>query len=155
MTGTTPNGWTGGKNAFGEFAPVMVHYTDQVLFDEVWEREVLSKRDRSLVTVAALTAMGAPAPGFMAKAMPDGTLVVAAVAPAPVPSGRNMELWILPPGADRPASLGMLPASGYRTTMARMPADGTQLMISLEPPGGSPTGAPTGPVVYAGKLVAS
>lgn len=51
-------GWTGGKNAFGDFAPGMVHYTDRVLFDEVWEREDLSKRDRSLITVAALTAMG-------------------------------------------------------------------------------------------------
>ncbi len=51
-------GWSGGKNAFGDFAPGMVHYTDRVLFDEVWEREDLSKRDRSLVTVAALTALG-------------------------------------------------------------------------------------------------
>ncbi|MEU6658892.1 carboxymuconolactone decarboxylase family protein [Streptomyces sp. NPDC046821] len=51
-------GWTGGKNAFGDFAPGMVHYTDQVLFDEVWQRDDLSKRDRSLITVAALTAMG-------------------------------------------------------------------------------------------------
>jgi 4-carboxymuconolactone decarboxylase len=52
------NGWTGGENAFGDFAPGMVHYTDRVLFDEVWERPALSKRDRSLITVAALTAMG-------------------------------------------------------------------------------------------------
>lgn len=51
-------GWSGGKNAFGDFAPGMVHYTDRVLFDEVWERGGLSKRDRSLVTIAALTAMG-------------------------------------------------------------------------------------------------
>ncbi|MGH3626261.1 MAG: carboxymuconolactone decarboxylase family protein [Sciscionella sp.] len=51
-------GWTGGLNAFGDFAPGMVHYTDQVLFDEVWEREGLSKRDRSLVTISALTALG-------------------------------------------------------------------------------------------------
>lgn len=36
----------------------MVHYTDRVLFDEVWEREGLSKCDRSLITVAALTATG-------------------------------------------------------------------------------------------------
>jgi len=52
------SGWTGGQNAFGEFAPGMVHYTDKVLFDEVWEREGLSKRDRSLVTISALTALG-------------------------------------------------------------------------------------------------
>lgn len=58
MTEDANTGWTGGKNAFGDFAPGMVHYTDRVLFDEVWEREGLSKRDRSLVTVAALTALG-------------------------------------------------------------------------------------------------
>ncbi|MHA6523382.1 carboxymuconolactone decarboxylase family protein [Tessaracoccus sp. G1721] len=51
-------GWAGGKNAFGDFAPGMVHYTDEVLFDQVWEREGLPKRDRSLITVAALTATG-------------------------------------------------------------------------------------------------
>jgi 4-carboxymuconolactone decarboxylase len=51
-------GWTGGRDAFGDFAPGMVHYTDQVLFDEVWERDGLSKRDRSLVTISALTALG-------------------------------------------------------------------------------------------------
>ena len=37
-----------------------MHYTDGVLFDEVWERDGLSKRDRSLITVAALVAMGKP-----------------------------------------------------------------------------------------------
>lgn len=50
--------WTGGRDAFGDFAPGMVHYTDAVLFDEVWERAGLSKRDRSLVTISALTALG-------------------------------------------------------------------------------------------------
>jgi 4-carboxymuconolactone decarboxylase len=54
--GTT--GWTGGQRAFGDFAPGLVHYTDRVLFDEVWERPELSKRDRSLITVAALLAGG-------------------------------------------------------------------------------------------------
>jgi len=58
MTDEPNTGWTGGQRAFGDFAPGMVHYTDRVLFDEVWERAGLSKRDRSLITVAALTAMG-------------------------------------------------------------------------------------------------
>ena len=57
MTENT-TGWAGGRNAFGDFAPGMVYYTDRVLFDEVWERGGLSKRDRSLVTVSALTALG-------------------------------------------------------------------------------------------------
>lgn len=58
MSDEQTTGWTGGRKAFGDFAPGLVHYTDKVLFDEVWEREALSKRDRSLVTIAALTATG-------------------------------------------------------------------------------------------------
>ena len=58
MTDEQTTGWTGGQNAFGDFAPGMVHYTDRVLFDEVWQRPDLSKRDRSPITVAALTALG-------------------------------------------------------------------------------------------------
>ncbi len=58
MTDSPATGWTGGQRAFGDFAPALAHYTDQVLFDEVWERPELSKRDRSLITIAALTAGG-------------------------------------------------------------------------------------------------
>lgn len=58
MTDTAGTGWTGGQKAVGDIAPALAHYTDKVLFDEVWERSELSKRDRSLVTVAALTVLG-------------------------------------------------------------------------------------------------
>lgn len=51
-------GWTGGQRSVGDVAPALAHYTDAVLFDEVWERTELSKRDRSLATVAALVALG-------------------------------------------------------------------------------------------------
>ena len=43
---------------FGDFAPALVGYTDDVLFGEVWKRTELSKKERSLVTVAALTTLG-------------------------------------------------------------------------------------------------
>lgn len=42
--------------AYGDVAPDFAELSDRVLFGEVWERPVLSKRDRSLVTVAALIA---------------------------------------------------------------------------------------------------
>ena len=42
----------------GDFAPKLAELTDDVLFGDVWERRELSKRDRSLVTVAALVANG-------------------------------------------------------------------------------------------------
>ena len=43
-----------------DFAPKLVELTDHVLFDDVWERKELSKRDRSLITVAALVALYRP-----------------------------------------------------------------------------------------------
>ena len=42
----------------GDFAPKLAELTDDVLFGDVWAREELSPRDRSLVTVAALIAGG-------------------------------------------------------------------------------------------------
>ena len=48
------------QKLIGDFAPKLVELTDQVLFDDVWERKNLSKRDRSLITVAALTALNRP-----------------------------------------------------------------------------------------------
>lgn len=46
------------QRAFGDFLPKMAELTDDVLFGDVWAREELSQRDRSLVTVAALIAGG-------------------------------------------------------------------------------------------------
>jgi anti-sigma-K factor RskA len=47
--------------------------------------------------------------------------------------------------------MGLLPDSG-RKPLTISAQSGTQLLVSQEPEGGSPTKAPTGPVVYAGKL---
>jgi 4-carboxymuconolactone decarboxylase len=44
-------------NPFSDIAPALGRYTDDVLFGDVWERPELSKRDRSLVTVACLVAL--------------------------------------------------------------------------------------------------
>jgi 4-carboxymuconolactone decarboxylase len=49
---------SGAQRMFGDFAPALVGFTDDVLFGQVWERRELSSKERSLVTVAALTAMG-------------------------------------------------------------------------------------------------
>ncbi len=48
------------EKMIGDFAPKLVELTDRVLFGDVWERGELSKRDRSLVTVAALIALNRP-----------------------------------------------------------------------------------------------
>jgi 4-carboxymuconolactone decarboxylase len=49
---------TPAQRAIGDFAPKLVSLTDDILFGDIWERAELSKRDRSLVTVAALIAAG-------------------------------------------------------------------------------------------------
>jgi 4-carboxymuconolactone decarboxylase len=48
------------QKAIGDFAPKLAELTDNVLYGDVWERPDLSKRDRSLVTVAALIALNRP-----------------------------------------------------------------------------------------------
>ncbi len=48
----------GGRNMFGDFAPKLAELTDDVLFADVWNRPELPARDRSLITVAVLTAGG-------------------------------------------------------------------------------------------------
>jgi 4-carboxymuconolactone decarboxylase len=48
------------QQLMGDIAPKMAQLTDDVLYGDIWERPGLSKRDRSLITVAALVAMNRP-----------------------------------------------------------------------------------------------
>ena len=59
------------------------------------------------------------------------------------------------PGDGVPRSLGLLADGGGTIALPPgiAPAPGEALAVSLEPAGGSPTGAPTGPVVASGQLV--
>lgn len=54
---TTPPARSSGIAAAREVAPKLAELTDTVVFGDVWERPELSKRDRSLITVATLTAL--------------------------------------------------------------------------------------------------
>ncbi|ACT50555.1 anti-sigma factor [Methylovorus glucosotrophus] len=69
---------------------------------------------------------------------------------------KSFELWILPADKSAPVSLGILPQQGKGsmpippTLLAALDTGG--LAVTLEPQGGSPSGSPTGPVLYQGKL---
>ena len=84
----------------------------------------------------------------------EGTLRVAQVG-GDAPSGQAFELWLIA-GDNPPASLGLIEGEAPPTSVAAglVPgfSEGTALAVSLEPEGGSPTGAPTGPVVAQGLL---
>jgi len=49
---------SGARRQFGDFAPALADFTDDVLFGQVWTRLELPPKERSLVTVAALTTSG-------------------------------------------------------------------------------------------------
>ncbi len=75
-----------------------------------------------------------------------------------VEAGRALELWLIPAGGGAPLSLGLLDAENPSSLtldgeMVALLEDAPALAISLEPSGGSPTGAPTGPVLYQGALL--
>lgn len=109
--------------------------------------------------VAVLQPEG-PGPAFVAAIdLKDGTISVKRLG-SQAEAGKTYELWAVGGGRANPQSLGVIDAS------LRIPASQlgkvdpatlgeTVFAISLEPQGGSPTGAPTGPVLYTGKLVAT
>ncbi|WQG59773.1 anti-sigma factor [Pseudomonas sp. RTB3] len=78
-------------------------------------------------------------------------LAIAALTPA-----QALELWVIPAGG-KPISLGLVPTAGKgriqlseaQQTLLKAPAT---LAVTLEPEGGSPSGQPTGPVLYKGQL---
>ena len=55
---STPKEPSAVRKSLGDLAPKLVDLTDEVLFGDVWERPELSKRDRSLITCAALVSTG-------------------------------------------------------------------------------------------------
>jgi anti-sigma-K factor RskA len=84
-------------------------------------------------------------------------MFIKAVDERPIASNKDLELWALPPGA-KPRSLGLVGASGRSTLKLAADSDSTlsaipALAVSLEPKGGSPTGSPTGPVIYVGPCI--
>ncbi|NKC30509.1 anti-sigma factor [Falsiroseomonas selenitidurans] len=83
-----------------------------------------------------------------------GGIRLASLNPRPAPEGRVLELWALPQGATAPTSLGLIPAEGRIAVSPSTirPSPGMLIEITLEPPGGSPIGRPTGPILFIGRL---
>ena len=88
----------------------------------------------------------------------DGrAMVTRTLTPVALTADRVLELWSVP-AQGNPRSLGLISANGAtvlqrdRLPPALLKGNTAALAVSVEPPGGSPTGVPTGPVVFAGKL---
>jgi len=121
---------------------------------------VLLVRDPpSLSYVAAVTSEQGQVVWSVAIDDADQLSVNAAAVP-PLADDQTHELWVLPANGSDPISLGLIPQTGQQTlplsNRQRQALIGANtLAVSIEPAGGSPTGVPTGPVVFTATLTAA
>ena len=108
--------------------------------------------------VAKLDAEGGQTGFVAAVSSGGGNLTIVPASLLSPQEQKAMELWLIPSG-EKPHSLGLIDPS--RPVTITVPKDllakvnsEAILAVSLEPPGGSPTGQPTGPVIANGKLAA-
>lgn len=90
---------------------------------------------------------------FVASVSPDGRgLVLRPLDTLALTPAQALELWAVP-GQGAPRSLGLVSSQQATTVLrASLLADTAAFAISVEPPGGSKTGAPSGPIISVGKL---
>ncbi|EMP54437.1 hypothetical protein MSNKSG1_15806 [Marinobacter santoriniensis NKSG1] len=93
---------------------------------------------------------------LVSESASDRLLKLRSVAATAAATGKDYELWVVPESG-QPLSLGVIPAGGVHTVRLSDEArqalsESRTLAISLEPRGGSPTGAPTGPILHVTKL---
>jgi len=117
-------------------------------------RSELPSRPDSYVAVVN---RGGDLPALIVRVDTRAGLVQVRPVRAEVPADRSLELWFVAAGA-APRSLGLIDADDRKRLAIPEALRGTALgggtlAVSVEPAGGSPTGAPTGPVVYSGTLI--
>ena len=100
------------------------------------------------------------APAFLLTVDPHSRTMTVRRLTASADPGRSYELWLIAGKSAKPQSLGLVGANEFTSRPLPTGFDPAQMQaasyaISLEPAGGSPTGAPTGPVLFTGKMVES
>ena len=91
--------------------------------------------------------------GAVVHAFADGRVVLVPIASINVPAGRALQVWTLPSRERGPVSVGLMDqARTLQLSLKDLPPPGPDQLfeITLEPATGSPTGRPTGPVLYKG-----
>ncbi|MEQ1651213.1 MAG: anti-sigma factor [Hyphomicrobium sp.] len=108
--------------------------------------------------LVAVLQKDATSPAFLVSVNVDDRVMTVRPIAAKHEAGKSFELWIIHDSLGQPKSLGVIdeaqPTKG--ATLASYKTDvieGSTYAVTLEPEGGSPSGAPTGPVVFAGKMI--
>jgi anti-sigma-K factor RskA len=106
--------------------------------------------------VVVLVAPGGNAPGWVVQASGAQQLSLIPVGQASVPPEKALQFWTKADSWNAPVSLGLVkPGETIRVPLDKLPPlQPNQLFeLTLEPPGGSPTGRPTGPIQFIGRAV--
>lgn len=108
--------------------------------------------------LVAVLQKDATSPAFLVSVNVDDRVMTVRPVAAKREPGKSFELWIIHDSLGKPKSLGIVddvsPTKG--PTLASYKSDvieGSTYAVTLEPEGGSPTGAPTGAVLFAGKMI--
>ncbi|HLJ21604.1 MAG TPA: anti-sigma factor [Stellaceae bacterium] len=106
--------------------------------------------------VLAVLADSNGTPAFIAtRAERAGAVTVDPIRPQELGAQKSFELWAIAAGAPKPLGLvSATPGKPLVISASAVGAAGTVLAVSIEPEGGSPTGLPTGPVIFQGKVIA-
>jgi anti-sigma-K factor RskA len=117
---------------------------------------VAQSRDTMVAVMADDRSTPAMTVSWQTDGRGDGKLRVRVIGHQVMDPGTAWELWLLPGGERKPVSLGLI--TTHETQTVQVPAHllpaidaAWGLAMSVEPEGGSPTGAPTGPVLYKGR----
>lgn len=139
------NRWRAGALLSGAVAAALL----VALAGQAW-RGLATAPDSS--TYVAAVNRGGDKPALIVRVdLKTGKVMVRPVA-ATAPEGKSLELWYI--GSDKtPRSMGLVDKDMSKLQLSGTVAENATFAVSVEPPGGSKTGGPTGPVVYAGQLV--
>ncbi len=105
--------------------------------------------------VAPISSEAGEGPPVMVEIYPDGRIRVPAFDPAVFgeePGERVVQLWAIPPDG-APVSIGLVSPDRPADSDTPSEFENMTFAFSLEPPGGSPTGQPTGPVIATGPVI--
>jgi anti-sigma-K factor RskA len=110
-------------------------------------------------TLVAVLQKDAQSPAFLVSVDLEKKLLTIRAVAAPPHPGKSYELWLVNDELKTPRSLGVIGDKPFTVVQPKLAAyapstiENATLAVSLEPEGGSPTGVPTGPVLFAGKLI--
>ena len=108
--------------------------------------------------LVAVLQKDAASPAFLVTVNIDDRVMTVRPVAAKHEPGKSFELWIIHDSLGKPKSLGVIDETQptKKPTLAAYKTDvieGSTYAVTLEPEGGSPSGAPTGPVLFAGKML--